>query len=191
MKKNESSFIYIIVIGLLLKLSLLSIGHWVFLIGIGLLANSYFFGFSSILNDESYQEFAKNKSPLKQKKLHLILPPYSIVILIIGMLFKFMAWPGGDMMIISGMILLIVGIIFVLKNNDESSTWKKGALQRMLIYGVLGTIFYFLPNFFWFEKVYREHPAYIEATKNLYEDPANEDFRLKLEEEKEKMDNGI
>ena len=113
MKKNESSFIYIIVIGLLLKLSLLSLGHWVFLVGIGLLANSYFFGFSSILNNESYQEFAKNKSPLKSKKLHLILPPYSIVILIIGMLFKFMAWPGGDMMIISGMILLIAGIILI------------------------------------------------------------------------------
>lgn len=191
MKKNESAFIYIIVIGLILKLSLISIGHWVFLIGIGLLANSYFFGFSSILNNESYQEFAKNRSQLNLKKPYQILPPFSIVILIIGMLFKFMAWPGGDMMILAGLLLLVAGIFFVIKNKEESKSWKKGALQRMIIYAALGTTFYFLPNFFWFEKVYREHPAYIEATKNLYTDPANEDFRLKMEEEKEKMDNGI
>ena len=191
MKKNESAFIYIIIIGLVLKLSLISIGHWVFLIGIGLLANSYFFGFSSILNNESYQEFAKNRSQLNLKKAYQILPPFSIVLLIIGMLFKFMAWPGGDILLLSGIVLGIAGVIFVLKNTSESSSWKKGALQRMVIYGVIATAFYFLPNFFWFEKIYRGHPDYIEATKNVYEDPANEDFRLKLEEEKEIMDNGI
>jgi len=191
MKKNESAFIYIIIIGLILKLSLISIGHWVFLIGIGLLANSYFFGFSSILNNESYQEFAKNRSQLNLKKAYQILPPFSIVLLIIGMLFKFMAWPGGDILLLSGIVLGIAGVIFVLKTTSESSSWKKGALQRMVIYGVIATVFYFLPNFFWFEKIYREHPAYIEATKNVYEDPTNEDFRLKLEEEKEIMDNGV
>ncbi len=191
MKKNESAFIYIIVIGLILKLSLISLGYWVFLIGIGLLANSYFFGFSNILNNESYQEFVKNRVQLHLKKPYQSFPSFSIVILIIGMLFKFTAWPGGDTMILLGLVLLLVGMYFLLNNKTESKEWKIGAYKRMLIYGVIAIVFYFLPTFFWFEITNREHPEYIQATKDLYDDPSNQEYQLKLEEEIEKMENGV
>ena len=191
MKKNEKAFVFIIIIGLILKLSLVSLGQWILLIGVGLLANTYFFGFSSLLNNETYQDFSKNRSFLNTKKPYQFLPPYSIVIILIGMLFKFNAWPGGNMLIATGISMLIIGFFFIYKTQDESKSWKIGAYKRMIIFGILGGLFYSLPNFYFFEIINRNHPEYIEATKKFYEDPENESYKLKMEEEIEKMEDGI
>ena len=86
---------------------------------------------------------------------------------------------------------MLIGLYFVINNKTEDKAWKRGAIQRMAISSILGLTFYFLPNFFWFDIMYRNHPQYIEATKNLYTDPGNEDFRIQVEEEREKMNNGI
>lgn len=191
MKKNEKAFIALILIGIIMRLSLISFGQWIFLIGIGLLANSYFFGFTGILNNESYQDQSKKRDPSKKLEAYLLLPPYSIVIILIGCLFKFMAWPGGDLLILIALVLLLVGIYIVWKKKGIETSWKRGALQRMIIYGLVASMFYLLPNFFWFDIMNRDHPAYIEATKNYYENPEDEGLRIKLEEEYEKMKNGI
>lgn len=191
MKKNEKAFVFIIIIGLILKLSLVSIGQWILLIGVGLLANTYFFGFTSLLNNESYQSFSQNRNFLKNKSPHQFLPPYSIVIIIIGMLFKFNAWPGGNMLIATGLSMLIIGLFFIYRTQNDNKAWKMGAYKRMLIFGILGLLFYSLPNFYFFEIINRNHPEYIEATKNFYEDPENESYKLKMDVEREKMENGI
>ena len=187
MKKNEQAFVFIVIIGLLLQLSLLAFGQWIMLIGIGLLANTYLFGFSSLLNNESYQQFSQNRKLLKSSKAYQYIPPYAMVLLIIAMLFKFNAWPGANMILAIGLVMLFVGIVFVIKNTGETKDWKMGVYKRAAIIGLLGMSFYALPEFFFFEIVHRDHPDYIEATKNFYEDPQNESYKLKMTEERDKL----
>lgn len=191
MKKNEKAFLAIIFIGILLELSLVTWGHFVLLIGIGLLANTYLFGFSALINNASYQEFTKNKERYKNTQLNQLLPPYSILALMIGMLFKFMAWPGGNLIIMSGLALAIISSYLVFKNKNELKPYKTAILKRIVIASIIAIVFYSLPNFFWFEIINRNHPSYIEATKKVYEDPENDEYRKQLEIEIEKKKNGV
>lgn len=191
MRKNEKAFLSIIFIGFMLELSLISWGSIIMLVGIGLLANTYFFGFSALLNNQTYQEFTKSRSENKNTKIYQLLPPYSILALMVGMLFKFMAWPGGNLIIISGLVLLLISFYLLMKNQDETKAFKKAAMKRMLITGLLASVFYTLPNFFWFEIINRDNPSYIEATKNVYLDPENEVYRQQLEEEIQKKKDGV
>jgi hypothetical protein len=191
MRKNEKAFLAVIFIGFLLELSLVTWGHFVLLIGIGLLANTYLFGFSALINNASYQEFTKNKERYKNTQLNQLLPPYSILAMMIGMLFKFMAWPGGDLIIMSGLALAIISSFLVLKNKNELKPYKTAILKRIIIASIVAIVFYSLPNFFWFEIINRNHPSYIDATKKVYEDPENEEYRKQLEIEIEKKKNGV
>ena len=187
MKKNEQAFVLIVIIGLLLQLSLLAFGQWIMLIGIGLLANIYLFGFSSLLNNESYRQFSQNRKLLKNTQAYQYIPPYAMLLLMIAMLFKFNAWPGANMILAIGLVMLISGIIFVLKTTSETKDWKMGVYKRAAIIGLLGMTFITLPEFFFFEIVHRDHPDYIEATKNFYKEPQNEAFKLKMLEERDKL----
>lgn len=191
MKKNEKAFLTITFIGFMLVLSLVPWGKWIMLIGIGLLANTYFFGFSALLNNKTYQEFSKNKNESKNHKAIQMLPPYSILTMMVGMLFKFEAWPGGDLILLSGVVLGAGAIYFVVKKTDQKKEIKQGALKRIVITSILAISFYSLPNFFWFDIVNREHPEYIQATKNIYSDPENEEYRSQLEVERKKMKDGV
>lgn len=191
MKKNEKAFLAITFIGFILVLSLIPWAKWIMLIGIGLLANTYFFGYSALLNNQSYQEFSKNKSETKNIKGFEMLAPYSILTLMVGMLFKFEAWPGANLIILLGLILAAAAIYFVRKKSEESKAIKQGSIKRIIITSILAIAFYILPNFFWFDIVNREHPEYIEATKNLYLEPENEEYRSQLEVERKKMKDGI
>lgn len=175
----------------MLELSLISWGSMIMLVGIGLLANTYFFGFSALLNDLSYQEFARTRAENKNTKIYQLLPPYSILALMVGMLFKFMAWPGGNLIIISGVVLMGIGFYFILKNKEESKSFKNSAIKRMVITGVFAIVFYLLPNFFWFDIINRNNPSYIEATKKVYSDPGNEVYRQELEDEIQKKKDGL
>jgi 4-amino-4-deoxy-L-arabinose transferase-like glycosyltransferase len=191
MRKNEKAFLSIIVIGFILELSQISWGNMVMMVGIGLLANTYLFGFTALINNVSYQEFSKNRADFKNNSIHQLLPPYAILTLMIGMLFKFKAWPGGNLILVTGLILLGFAFYLLFKNKTITKTFKSASLKRMLITGLFAIVFYALPNFFWFEIINRDRPAYIEATKRVYEDPENEVYRQQLEDELKKKDDGL
>jgi hypothetical protein len=109
----------------------------------------------------------------------------------IGMLFKFMAWPGGNLIIISGLVLAIIASILVYKNKGDFQNYKTAILKRMLISSIVAIVFYALPNFFWFEIINRNYPSYIEATKKVYSDPENEEYRMQLDKELKKKKDGV
>ena len=180
----------ITIIGLVLKIALVSFGHYIMLIGLALLANSYFIGFDGILRDQGYQEFMKNRLTRK-RPLYISIPSYAMALLLIGTLFKIMTWPMAPTLLLVGLIMMAVGFYFVFAKAKEDVQWKRQASIRMIIMSGLGLVFYLMPQFFWFDIFYREHPGYIEATKELYSDPENEAYQIRVEEERNKMKNGI
>jgi len=182
MKKAEQFLIGLIILGFIADSLLITGGKWVLIIGIGFLANVYLFDFNSIIENLSLSDYNK-KSKLPTKfELSKMIPGYAIVSLLLGMLFRFKTWPGGDTVLMVGFALSIVGIYILQKKLNSNRALAMGGIKRIVIFAVLGVGFYILPNYFWLENTYKNYPEYIEARKNLDKDPENETLLSKMEE---------
>ena len=180
MKKAEQFLIVVVILGFILDFMLIPGGKWVLIIGIGLLANIYIFDFSSIIEDLSLSDYNKKTRLPKKFELSKMLPGYAIVSIIMGMLFNFKTWPGGNTILLIGFAISLFAIYTL--NKEENKHLAFGAIKRIVIYSLFGIVFYFLPEYFWLDKTYHNYPAYIQARKDLDKDPENETLRARMEE---------
>jgi len=182
MKKAEQFLIAVVILGFISDFMLIPGGKWVLIIGIGLLANIYLFDFSSIIENLSLSDYNKKTRLPKKFELNKMLPGYAIVSVIMGMLFKYKTWPGGNTILSIGFAISIFAIYMLQKNKQVNSGLAMGGIRRIIIYAFLGISFYLLPEYFWLEKKYSYYPEYIQARKNLDRDPENETLRTIMEE---------
>ena len=185
MKKAEQFLIAVVLLGFILNFMLIPGGKWVLIIGIGFLANIYLFDFNSIIENISLSDYDKKNRLPKKLDLKKILPGYAIASMLIGMLFNFKTWPGGNTILIIGFAIAIFAIYILNKENNK--TLALGAIKRIIIYTLFGIVFYLLPEYFWLEKTYNNYPDYIQARKSFDKDPENETLRTTMEEEFEKI----
>jgi len=181
MKKAEQFLIVVVILGFILDFMLIPGGKWVLIIGIGLLANIYLFDFSSIIENLSLSDYNKKTRLPKKFELNKMLPGYAIVSIIMGMLFNFKTWPGGNTILLIGFAISLFAIYIL--NREVNKQLAFGAIKRIIIYSLFGIVFYFLPEYFWLDKTYHNYPAYVQARKDLDKDPENETLRTIMEEE--------
>lgn len=109
-------------------------------------------------------------------------------ILVIGFLFKFMLWPGGNMMLSIGLIslLIIVSIYLVMKNNGKVFI-AKSAFVRVSLVSFISLCLYGLQTDSIVDFYYPNDPRYEEALKQIIHNPndsaVQENF-IKLKEER-------
>jgi hypothetical protein len=185
MKKAEQFLIAVVVIGFLLDLMLIPGGKWVLIIGIALISNIYLFDFRSIIENLSLSDYNKKARLPKKFELNKMLPGYAIVSMLMGMLFNFKTWPGGNTILMIGFAISLFSIYLLYKEDNKSLAY--GAIKRIVIYSLFGIVFYALPEYFWLEKTYHNYPEYIQARKDFDIDPENETLRSIMEEEFEKI----
>lgn len=187
MKKAEQFLIAVVILGFLLDFMMVPGGKWVLIIGIAFLSNIYLFDFSSIIENLSLSDYNKKTRLSKKFELNKMLPGYAIVSMLMGMLFNFKTWPGGNTILIIGFLIALFAIYLI--NKGDIKPYAFGAIKRIVIYTLFGIIFYSLPEYFWLQKTYRNYPAYIQARKDFDKDPENETLRSIMEEEFEKTNN--
>lgn len=111
----------------------------------------------------------------------------SLSVLLLGIQFMCMFWPGGAVMLHFGLVLASIMLLLLLIQNMKS---KKGNLKllisRLIVCGVLA-LWLILSPMTLIESRYSEHPEFIKAYENHLKDPSNEEFRIKLIEEREKI----
>jgi len=111
---------------------------------------------------------------------------FSVVIL--GLLFQLMDWPGSDIFFIIGFSFSVLGCILIfLVYKSSIFPIKRIALPRFLLFVLLAIL---LTHFNWEKRLemnYKDHPDYIEAVKASHKDPQNRELRDKVDEERRKM----
>jgi hypothetical protein len=185
MKKAEQFLIAVVILGFLLDFMLIPGGKWVLIIGIAFLSNIYLFDFRSIIENLSLSDYNKKARLPKKFELNKMLPGYAIVSLLMGMLFNFKTWPGGNTILMIGFAISLFSIYLLYKEDNKSLAY--GAIKRIVIYSLFGIVFYALPEYFWLEKTYHNYPEYIQARKDFDIDPEDETLRSIMEEEYEKI----
>ena len=193
MKKAEIILGAISIISLILNLFLVAITNRIFVLSSVILAAFYMYFSFALFNGVKYSQLMKRiayQGISKMRILTAVITGLAISMVIIGLLFNYQFWPGGDEQAFFGVIILsLVLVVSLIKYVTSKSTFYIGTIKRAAIYLCFGVLTLILPKFALLEFKYRNHPDYIEAFKNVVKDDTdNKVLREKLKEERQKID---
>jgi len=155
-----------------------------------------FLGFA-LFNEIQFRKLFKKESYNNVSSLRILVAVaagISLSITIIGILFKIMFWPGYYINMLFGIVCLTLIIIVILVNKfNRQSEFGNKILNRSIVFGGIAICLTFISN----QKIaaikYRNDPKYAKAMIDVMDNPNNEEYQLKLEEEqrrRELYDNG-
>ena len=150
-----------------------------------------YFGFA-ILNGISFRKIFKKSSYIGISSMRIvgaIGAGIGLSTAIIGVLFKFMSWPGAYLMLMIGLLSMSVFFAYALvKFFIDKSSFYTNLLLRTAFFGGIGVFLLLIPSYTLSEIRYgKHHPEYIEALKALESDPTNEVLQDKVTIEHNKI----
>lgn len=176
--KVELIPIAIFILALLLFLFSLPGGAALMILSLSFLSILYcYFGFA-LLNGIPLRKIFKKSSYTAISSMRIvgaIGTGIGLSTAIIGVLFKFMSWPGSSFMLIIGLLFISVFFFYSLvKLFMNQSAFYINIICRVAFFGGIGFLLFLLPSHSISEIRYGEqHPEYIEALKALESDPSN------------------
>lgn len=91
-----------------------------------------------------------------------------------GILFKFQFWPGGDVHLRTGLILLTMFLIFnVYKYFKTKSKYNREISIRVFLFTALGFAIFSISSLTLVKTQFRNHPQYIQVYESYEEDPTD------------------
>ena len=116
----------------------------------------------------------------------------ALSIMPVGLLFKFMYWPGAQVMLIGGIfftvILLIVTFILSRQNNETLKTYYKNYFIRIIFWLSLGLILVFTSKRTLIQIQHSDDSELVRLKIQSFENPDNEDYSNQLDNYYHKKD---
>lgn len=104
----------------------------------------------------------------------------------LGILFKIMHWPGGEMYLLLGSVSapIILAFVYILKTKaaDELTTYYKNMVQRTSVLAVLALTFYLIPSETLIKINYWDDPELARLKTLHYTNPENEEYKKQHDE---------
>lgn len=142
-------------------------------------------GFRSMFKKDSYKNISSNRIAGAAAS------GATISILIIGIMFKVMNWPGSMIMLYAGLIAILPIIVFslikLLNNSIKKDNFYKGILYRTAIYLVISLIMIVIPYKKWLEWRYPDNPEFVEISIKYHENPENKEIEKEYIEARKKL----
>ena len=179
MKYIEGVLLTAFAVGIILRMFLIEVNTILVLFSLTLLS-FFYFGFGILIFNNIGIRDVLNKKPFnniaKFRILGSILFGVNISILVIGVLFVLLHWPGYQLMLVLGLIPAIIALtIIIIKTFNQPQKAYKIVVPRLLIFLTLSVTLWLNPIFF-DEICFRNHPkelALIKA-KHAYENDPSE-----------------
>lgn len=194
MNKAEWILISIVALGFVMRLLHLPGANILMIVPLLILSCTYaYLGFAlfnnirfrSVLKKDSYNGIKANKI------IGAIGAGFALSCCVLGIMFKFLSWPGASFMLGTGLITtLTVAIIALLKRKNDPSKYYTNILKRIAVFGTLCFILLVLPTKTWLQIQYLGNPEYVQAIMNARANPDNPELWLEVEKEWNKVTNG-
>jgi hypothetical protein len=185
MKLTEKILTGLWILGLIFKFALLPGGSVIFLLGIQLLSILYFIFSFLLFNNIRFRSMFKGESYAHTNTMRIIGAVCSglcLSVLLTGILFKFLLWPGAMPMLIVGLVPSgIILVIAFVKYLTTKNRYYAGVLVRVGVYLLLSMILCAVSNLSLVKIYHRDNPAYIDAYEQLQLDPGNPELERQLE----------
>jgi uncharacterized protein len=185
MKLTEKILAGLGLLGIILKLMLIPGGSIVFLLGIQLLSIVYFiFGFA-LFNKIRLRNIFKGDSYAHTNVMRIIggvCTGLCLSVLLTGIMFKILLWPGAAPMLIIGLVPgAVILVIAFIKLLTTKNSYYTGVMIRMGAALLISMILCAVSNVTLVKIYHRDNPAYIELYEKLQQDPDNIYLQSQLE----------
>lgn len=187
MKKIEIILISLAILGIILSYNLVTGGNLLTVAAFTCLTFFYLiFGFA-LFNGFSILDLFKKKAYQRvsaMRYLGAVCFGFTLFILVTGIFFQVMVWPGSSILILVGFFALLVSTIVavVRYSKTRDNTFYKGIFMRSIVVTVLGVTAFFISGMTLLKIKYGDYPAYIDAVKAVDQDPNNIELRRKEQE---------
>ena len=191
MKWTERILVLLVALGAILKFTLISGGSVLFLFSLLALITIYFYFSFLLFNGIRFRHIFKKHAYKGISGLRLafvILSGFSLSVLLTGVVFKLMYWPGAGVNLLLGMsACLIVLVLAIIKYFGKKENFYRGIIFRFTPCFVIGFLLYSVNRQSLVNFQYRNHPQFAKAFIEREEDPSNEEKNKKVEVERDRM----
>ena len=174
--KTEKTFIGIFLLALILKFNNIPGSSVLLILSLGVI---------SILYLPLAFYFFSDKSLKNQNIVLSITGGMALALMPIGILFKFMYWPGAQVSLIGSIfftsILLIIVFILNRQNSEQLKTYYKNYFIRIIFWLSLGLILCFTSKRTLIEFQHSDDPEMARLQIQSFENPSNEDYYNELQ----------
>ena len=195
MKTTEKILAVIAIVGIIMKGLIITGRGLALMIGFAGLAILYMYFFSfAFFNDIRLRDIFKKQSYKGRSAVRIIgtiVLGFSLAVSLLGIFFNFQAYPGATLMLIEGTVYLAICLITVaiLATALRKQILYKKLISRSAIVGGFALILYLTPNVLFFQFRHHNNPAYVEAYKNLNDDPNNKEYQDEYAKQKQLDEN--
>src|SRR5690606_37881527 len=149
-----------------------------------ILSLMYFFLGFALFNNIGLRRLIKKQTFLDISSLRIlggVGAGFSLSLLLIGILFKVMFWPGSYTNLLIGTLLTcLVLLITLLKSRTTGFTHYSKLIIRSIVLLIVGIPLLFISNQQIASIKYRQDPQYRNALINVMNEPENEQFQKEL-----------
>ncbi len=186
LKKFEFAIAVLALIALVMKIFLIPFGGVLTVLSISILICIYFYTGTVIFNDIPVKDLFKSGNRRKVYFSPTYFTSITLSILLTGILFKIQQWPMHASLLGAGLIMFVITYSWLLFKFRDTPIFKRIRLRLQIIAGV-GLFFFILPEAQLVEFQFRQHPAYVQAYKDMIANPGNEEMRSKWSDELDKV----
>lgn len=149
----------------------------------------FYFGFA-LFNGIRLRKIFKKESYLGVSTWRIVgavCTGIALSLLLMGILFKLLRWPGAAINLLAAFCLVPIVIISIVRYFKNHSVFYLRIFKRLAVFVSLGLFLFFTPQSAIVDFRYRNYPAYKEALKNSMAHPDDEALRAKADVERDKM----
>lgn len=194
MKRTEQILALLALLAIILNMALVPGGVAFTLLTLALLSSLYFYFSFALLNGIRFRKMFKKESYQGVSTLQIIGAigtGFALSMLLVGIMFKLLRWPGASINLITGLLLtIIVTIVCVIRYFMNTSVFCKRVLTRTAVAAVAGIILLMIPSQAIVHFKYRNYPAYLEAFDKYQEHPDDVELLRHMDEERRKVEEG-
>lgn len=191
MKITERILLVILILALAMKFAYLPGADILLILSIGILSIVYSSVGFALFNGIGLRDLFSGgafKNTNAKKIIGAIATGFALSITTLGILFKIQSYPGANVMLYTGLVLLgIILIIVLLKMIKNRSRYYTRILIKVLAFGLFALLLLFTPSKTRLTLNFPNHPEYVQALIDLEKDPGNDALIFKVEEERSKM----
>ena len=184
MKNFERIFIGIALLSLVLKFFLITGGGILCFLSLITLSGFYFYLGFAFFNDLRINQIFKKESYLDIPRNRIfggIISGISLSILLMGLLFKLMHWPGQAIYLYSGIISAFIAFtILMVSHGAIVNPFIKKILLRLITTWFIVLLFIIIPEIKIIKIQYKNYPKYIEAVEQYEANPTDENLKRRI-----------